>query len=68
MFILNFTTKRIGGKIKALVFSFVLLMMRKVQKVESINILSDCKTMSKEKTNSSIVFTCNEKVQNGGDC
>ena len=33
---LNFTTKYTGVKLKLLVFFFVLLAMRKVQKVESI--------------------------------
>ena len=44
---LNFTTKCIGGQIKA--FSlFVLLVMRKVQKLESVDIQSDCKISSKK--------------------
>ena len=37
-------------KLKLLVFSFVPLVMRKVQKVESVNIQSDCETTSKKRT------------------
>ena len=65
--LLNFTAKYIGGQIKALVFFFVSLRMRKVQKVESINIQSDCKTTSKKGTDSSCVFSGSGKVGKGGE-
>ena len=45
--------KCIGAQSK---LKFVLLMMWKVQKVESINIQSDCKTISKDRTDFSSVF------------
>ena len=40
-------------------------MMQKVQKVESINIQSDCKATSKKRTVSSCIFTHGGKVQKG---
>ena len=47
--------KYIGVKLKLLVFLFVPLMMQKVRKVESIYyIQSDCKTKSKNSTDSSV--------------
>ena len=49
-------------KLDLLVFFFVLLVMQKVQKVESIKMQRDCETMSKKRTNSSCVFTCSGKV------
>ena len=42
-------------------------MMQKVQKVQSINIKSDCETTSKNRTDSSCVFTRNGKVQKGAE-
>ena len=63
--LLNVTTKWCtGGKLKLLVLFFVLLVMRKVQKVESANIQSDWKTKSKIGTDSSCVFTRSGKVRN----
>ena len=41
--------------------------MQKVQKLESANIQSDCKTTSKKRTNSFCVFTLSGKVQKGGE-
>ena len=46
-----------------MVFSFVPLVVQKVQKVESVNIDSDCKTMCKKRTDSSSVFTRSEKYK-----
>ena len=40
--------------------------MQKVQKVESVNIQSDCKATSKKRTVSSCIFTHSGKVQKGG--
>ena len=60
--------KYIGVKLKLLVILFVPLMMQKVRKVESIYyIQSDCKTKSKNSTDSSCVFTLNQKVRKGGE-
>ena len=64
---LNFTTKCIGGQIKAFVFFSVPLVMQKVQKMESVNIQSDCKTTSKKRTYSSCVFAHSGKVCKGGE-
>ena len=50
-------------KLERLVYSFVLLVMQKVQNMESIIIQSDCKITCKERTDSSSAFTCSEKVQ-----
>ena len=61
--LLNITMKCIGGQIKAFSFFFVPLMMRKMQKVESINMQSDCKTTSRKRAESSCVFTQSGKVQ-----
>ena len=36
--------------------------MQKIQKVESVNIHSDCKATCKKRTDSSGVFTCSGKV------
>ena len=59
---LNFTRKYIGGQLKLLVFFFVpIVMLRKIQKVESANIQSDYKT-SQKRADSSCVFTCSGKV------
>ena len=55
-------------KSKLLVFSFVPLVMWKVQKLVSINIQSNCKIIGKKRTDSSSVFTGSGKVQKGGDC
>ena len=64
----NIKTKCIGVKLKLLVFFFVLLVMRKVQKVESIYYLqSDCESMNKKSTASSCVFTHSGKVWKGGE-
>ena len=41
--------------------------MQKVQKVESVNIDSDCKVTWKKETDSSSVFTHSEKVWKGGE-
>ena len=54
-------------KLKLLVFSFVPLVMRKVQKVERINIQSDCKAPSKKRTDPSSVFTRSIEVLKGGE-
>ena len=55
-------------KLKLLVFVFfVPVVMRKVQKVESPNIQSDCETTSKKRTDSSCAFTRSGKVQKGGE-
>ena len=43
-------------KLKFLVFFFVLLVMRKVQTAESVNVESDCKTLCKKRINLSCVF------------
>ena len=50
-------------KSKLLVFSTVLPVMQKVQKVEIVNIHSDCKATCKKRTDSSGVFTCSGKVR-----
>ena len=55
-------------KLMLLVFSFVLLVMQKVQNMESVDILSDCKLTCKKRTDSSSVFTRNGKVQKGRKC
>ena len=66
--LINFTRKWCtGGKLKPLVFFFVLLVIQKVQKVESANTRSDWKTTNKKRTYSSCVFTCSGKVQKGGE-
>ena len=44
------------------------LMIQKVQKVDSVNIQSDCETTSKNRTDLSSVFTRSGKVRKGGDC
>ena len=68
-YLLNFTTKWCtGGKLKSLVLFFVLLVIQKVQKVESANIQSDWKTMNKKRTDSSCVFACSGKERKGGEC
>ena len=55
--LLNFTTKCSGYQMKAFsLLFFVPLVIQKVQKVESVNINSDCETISKKKTNSSFAF------------
>ena len=60
--------KCVGIKLKLLVFFSGPLVMRKVQKVESIYcIQTDCKTTSKKSTDSSCVFTQSGKVQKGGE-
>ena len=60
--------KCIGVKLKLLVFFFVPLAVRKVEKVESIYyIQSDCETTSKKSTDSSCVFTRSGKVRKGGE-
>ena len=65
----NFTTKWCtGGKLRPLVLIFVVLIIQKKQKVESVNIQSDWKTTNKKKTGSSCVFTCSRKVRKGGEC
>ena len=60
--------KCIKVKLKLLVFFFVPLVMQKVQKVGSVNIQSDWKTMSKKRADSSCAFTRNGKVQKSGEC
>ena len=50
-------------KLKLLVFSYVLLVMQKVQNMESVDMQSDSKTKCKKRTDLSSVFTCNGKVQ-----
>ena len=50
---------------KPLVFSPVASLTQKVQKVENVNIHSDCKTTCK-KRNSSSVFTRSGKARKGG--
>ena len=55
--LLNFPAKCIGSQIKAFSFLLCTLVVWKVQKAESITIQSDCKTMSKERTDSSCVYT-----------
>ena len=54
-------------KLKFLVFSYVMLVIGKVQEVESVNIQSDCKKASKKRTDSSSVFTRSGKVGKGGE-
>ena len=52
---LNFTAKCTEGETWAFSFLFLslsFLVMQKVQKVESVNIQSDCKTTSKKRTDS----------------
>ena len=52
-------------KLKLLLFSFVLLVMQKVQNMDSVDIESDWKTTCKKRTDSSSLFTCNGKIQKG---
>ena len=66
--LLNFTTKYIGGQINAFSFLFVPLVMWKVQRVESINIQSDCKATSNKITDPFSVFKCSGKLQKIGEC
>ena len=51
-------------KLKPLFFFFVPLVMQKVQKVESLNLQSDCKTTSKKRTDSSVYLHAVEKYKN----
>ena len=44
-----------------------MLVIGKVQEVESVNIQSDCKKGSKKRTDSSSVFTRSGKVGKGGE-
>ena len=53
--------KSIRDLIKVLVFFYVTLVKRKVQKVESVNIQSDCKTTSKKRTDASVGLQAVEK-------
>ena len=61
--LLNFKTKCTGGQIKAFSFLFYTASDAKVQKVESVNIQSDCKTACKKRTDSSCVFLRSGKVR-----
>ena len=54
-------------KSRLLIFSFVPIVMQKVQKVESVNIQNDCKITCKKRTDSSSMFTRSGKVRKGGD-
>ena len=54
--LVNFSRKCIGGQLKLSVFVFVWLVMQKVQKVESINMQSDCKTTRKNRADPLCVF------------
>ena len=48
-------------KLKLLVFSFVLLMIKKIQKLEIVNIQSDCETTCKKRTVESVCLHAVEK-------
>ena len=50
-----------------LVFSLVASVIQKVQKVENVNIQSDCETTCKKRTDSSSVFTRGGKVRKRGE-
>ena len=50
-----------------LVFSLVASAIQKVQKVESVNIQSDCETTCKKRTDSSSVFTRGGNVRKRGE-
>ena len=64
-YLLNFTTKCIGGQIKAFRFLFFNACDAKSTKGVSVNIENDSELMCKKKTDSSM-FTCSEKLRKGG--
>ena len=65
---MKFHKEMYWSQIKAFSFFFIPLVMRKVQKIESIYyIQSDCETTSKNSTDSSYVFTRSGKVLKGGE-
>ena len=60
--------KSIRDLVKVLVFFYVTLVKRKAQKVESINIESDCKTTSKKRTDAFVGLTRSGKKRKGEEC